>query len=192
MPDTKNHTPAFKATKYYFTAFMEQHRLFSAEYVRAFGIPTSGNREVDRELASSPTLCHLTIWDMAHHLHEGANITLEFPEKSVEIYEIITALLEDWRQISQNPVNSREIPMDELRKLDKLAQEVYQIARGYMTKAPVASRLFDSIASLERRRGISRNGPKSEDQIRRDVPHEHTPVSDTISKNLFQTTRQWR
>lgn len=184
------HTPAFKATRYTYEVYIPQFFLMKEPEGSPFGTPTSGNSEVDRNLAQSRTLARLTIIDMARYLAQGARITLEDQTKSVEIYKIVTDLLEEWRALSSSPVYTAEVPVEELRWLDGLAREVFMIARHYMKEDAGQGRVFRAISALESKRRFSRKDDKKAEATDAGKV-EHQPVSEAIEKNVLNKTRAW-
>lgn len=186
---TKKHTAAFRIFHYYYRCYIPQSQLYSREFLQQFGVPTTGDKKIDREMANSSTLAQLTIAQIANHFDDGATITLEDPRKSVEIYETIREHLVLCRETAQNPAGGEVPPMEDLRKLDNLAGEVYKIARGYMSQATEDSRLFSRLNQLGGRRAMTRDTKVPE---ARQVAAEHTPVTDAINKANFQRTKQWR
>jgi len=184
------HSAAHRIFHYLYKCYIPQHHLYSRDYLDTFGIPTTGDREVDKQLANSPTLCQLSIADMAEHFANGANMSLENPRVSVEIYETVREHLVNWQRIVQDPLDTTEPPLDDLRKLDEFAGEVYKIARGYMEKDQTKHGIFKGISALESRRAMSRK--ETADDTGPKMPVEHTPISDTIAKVSFQHTNRWR
>lgn len=185
----KKHSAAFRIFHYYYKCYIPQSQLYSRDYIHQFGIPTTGHKAIDREMANSPTLAQLTIAQMAEHFDDGATLTLQDPKQSVEIYKTIREHLILCREAAQNPVGGEVPPMEDLRKLDALAGEVYKIARGYMDRDVEDSRLFSKLDRLGGRRAMSRGGEVTE---RPRVKEEHTPITDAIAKANFERTKQWR
>ncbi|MBE0438212.1 MAG: hypothetical protein IBX57_00400 [Gammaproteobacteria bacterium] len=188
----KNHSTAHILFKYYYKVYIPQAHLYSKEYITTFGIPTSGDREVDRNLANAKTLTQMTIVEMAEYLDEGANLTLEEPEKSVEIYKVVKDHLSNWQRLINNPYEEVEVPVEDLRKLDALAAEVFKIARIYMKEEPTGSKLFDNLNALTSRRFLKRVADTPEERAIKNVNSEYKPVADTIAKTAFERRRQWR
>jgi hypothetical protein len=191
MGDVENKSAAYRIFHWYYKAFLPQYALYSRDYLENFGIPTTQNREIDRELSKTLTLCQVTISDMAEHLDNGVNIRLEDPKTSVEIYKTVREHLMDWDRIVRDSVGDINPPLDDLRKLDRLAVELYKIAKGYFEQAPSDSKLFQAIDRLESRRAISRK-PLAALPEHRKVQAEHTLITDSIAKEVFAKSRRWR
>lgn len=183
------HSPAFKLFNYYYECTIPQNHLYDQDYVSQFGIPTSGDADIDREMARSRVTVRLTIAQMATHLENGAPICLIDQKKSVEIYETIIAHLNNWkRKVTQSP-GAIEVPTKDLEELDALAGEVYKIAKGYM-EMEITDNPF---AQLMARAGYS--NPKRQEVIAEEeskLADQHTPISDTISRDVFSRRRKWR
>ena len=187
--EKKEHTAAYRIFHYYYKAYIPQHALYSQDFLETFGVPVSGDRQVDRELANTKTLAQLTIAEMAEKLDEGVPVTLEDPKKSVEIYKTLREHLNNWFTTVSNPVGSNAPPVEDLRRLDNLAGEVYKIARHYMKEAPSDSSLFRRLDQLGSNRAVSRHAePKEERQL----PEEHQPIHDAIVKEHFGGGRRWK
>lgn len=188
MTDKK--TPAYKIFHYLYRVYIPQHHLYTREYIEQFGIPSSGDSGVDRELANSKVLTRQTIAQMAELYNDGATMSLEDPSKSVEIYEVLKEHLRNWEAKVRNNVFEIDIPMDDLRKLDELAGEIFKVAKGYMKSNPTDSKLFSSLSRLNKRTGVKINDVRSNDTTVRDS--EYKPVVDTIAKEQFSRKRRAR
>lgn len=191
MP-AQEQTAAFKLFNYLYRVYIPQHHMYSNEYLKQFGIPTSGDSALDKAQANEMTLTQQTIAGMAELHADGAAIALEDPSKSVEIYEILRNHLNDWSRAVHEAFHDINPPIEDLRKLDDLATEVYKIAKGYMKTDELNSSLVSGISSLgglrrRRRRDIRQNVEVSgEGQAK-----EHTPISDTIAKESFAQRKRW-
>lgn len=183
------HSAAYKIFHYYYHCLIPQHHLYSQDFISTFGLPTSENREIDRELATSEVLTQVTIAEMSQHLANGANMTLEEPRKSVEVYRILREHLLDWKRKTEDPLDTTEPPVEDLRDLDALAVEVYKIAKGFMQTDDGGSRFFRSLQNMESRRAMSRFTESQDTKF--NVPQEHKPISDVIAKTAFKNRRRW-
>lgn len=182
---------AYQIFHRYFKCWMPQHHLYDRQFMETFGIPTSSDRDVDRELANSDTLCQLTVAEMAQHLNNGANLTLEDPKDSVVIYKLIQEHMRDWQAIVSDTFNTTEPPIDDLKMLDELAAEVFKIAHHYIEKDDGGSRLFNKLSSMESKRAMSRFAPAPVSDKPTPRP-EHKRISDYIAKKSFKNTHRWR
>ena len=189
--NTPETSAAYRIFHWYYKAFLPQYALYSPEYIQIFGTPTTQNRDIDRELSKSLTLCQLTISQMAIHLNNGISIRLEEPEKSVEIYRTVHEHLLDWDRVVRDSVGDINPPLEDLRLLDALAVELYKIAKGYFQMAPTASPFFQTIDRLESRRAMSRR-PLNTLPPGREVAPEHKLITESIAKEAFAKSRRWR
>jgi len=191
VPALEEQTAAYRIFHWYYLAFIPQYALYSADYLKNFGVPTTQNREIDRELAKALTKVQLTISEMAEHLDNGVNIQLEDPQKSVEIYKTVREHLIDWDHLVRDAIGDVDPPMEDLRKLDALAAELYKIAKGYMQIAPSDTKLFQTIDKLESRRAMSRH-PVPEQNAKPLLPANYQSITDNIAKEAFAKSRRWR
>lgn len=187
----QQHTVAYKLFHYYFKCYIPQYCLYSEAYYKEMGIPTTQDRAIDRTLANNPVLSQVTIAQMAEHFANGATLQLEKPEESAKIYQLITAHLDDWQVISNDPLDTTEPPVEDLRKLDALATELYKTARGYLSRDQLGNRLFKGLAALESQRAIDRHDPETNQNTSLTMPKEHHRVTELIGQASFKKKRQW-
>lgn len=190
MADPSQHTAAFKIFHYYYKCWIAQHYIVTNDLNMMFGIPTTGQREVDRELANSKMLVQLTINEMTEYFDRGANITLENQADAVTIYEIVHQHLHDWKQAASFEVSRMDIPVEDFRKLDAFAAEVFRLAKGQMKEAPKTGKLANKLSQLEGgRRAFARKTKQEKAEL---VPTEHKPLSEDIGKENFRRTNRYR
>ena len=176
----EEHTAAYKIFHYYFFLYIPQHFLYNAEIAKEYGTPTSGDKDIDRALANSQMLCQLTIAEMAEKLDQGASMTLQYPEKSAVIYEILRQHLVDWDNHVRLNIGDVDAPLDDLYMLDRLADEIYKIARHYIKTLKPINRLVSNIENLNNRRAMGRR--LKTDSNANSLPQAHKSLADSIAK----------
>ena len=65
MSENPEHSAAYKIFHYPFECTIPSFYLYSAEYVKVFGMPSSGDAKVDEHQLRSPVRCRLTVAAMA-------------------------------------------------------------------------------------------------------------------------------
>lgn len=101
---------------------------YGTAYLERYGLPTSGNLNVDRELMRQPTHCYITIAQMVEHYHEHTTISIVKRDDTKAIYEICQDYTFDWAKRIQNTVFNHNVPFEDLVQLDEFAEAVYQYA----------------------------------------------------------------
>lgn len=186
---TKKYPAAYRVFHFYYKCYIPQHFLYSQDFIDTFGLPTSEDRAVDRELAYSPVLSRLTISEMALHLDQGAVITLYEPNRSVTIYQTIREHLQDWELKVQSGMTNREPPLEDLRMLDALATELYKVARGYLEKEGDHTSI-GALFNNRKKQGITRHSQEEVKRRRQEaLPEKHTSITDKIAKIGFDRRR---
>lgn len=182
MQEVASHSAAKKIFEYFVECYIPSMYLYSQEYVDAFGMYTSGNESVDIQNHQKPIRVQLTVAQMAKHFSDGASISLVEPEESKQIYGWIVEHIGDWQnEITRDP-NRLDVPIEDLRILEKFAEAIYPMARNFMTVVPSGSTLFRSLDRLGRR-AIRRNITVAEKQ-NPDVPIAHSPMAQHIANEL--------
>lgn len=201
--DPSKHTAAYKIFHYKFICSIAAMHLQRQEHLEVFGYVTSGDAKVDRALALADMHVQLTIAAMAQFYDEGIPFKLVDPRDSVKIYQYINQHLLDWKQHIEFS-STTEAPIDELRKLDLVAAEVYQHARHYIQSAPFHSTLLNTIGGISARRGgmrrrgepprqVDANGqPAAPAAPAAPMVGAYTPMADALGKEVAERKKAWR
>ena len=182
------HTAAYKAFHYFFLCEVAEMHLMTKEFIAISGTVSTGDRELDRNMALQPRQCQLSIAAMAEFHSEGISINLVNPEDSLKIYQIIYDHLTDWNQKVLEQPNIK-IPVEDLQKFDSLAAEVYKLAKYYWKEDPYHGRLQHFLTNRSRRGRIRIGNPK---EHKTEHAAEHTPMTDAINAAMRKKDRPWR
>jgi hypothetical protein len=191
--DTSKHSAAYKLFHYKFICAIAHMHLHTQEHTEVFGYVTSGDAATDRAQAQAEAHVQLTVAAMAEFHHDGIPFRLVSPDPdAVKIYNLIYEHLSDWKKHMDQSA-SFEAPLDDLRKFDALAGEVYQIAKFYMATAPQHGALNAALQTLlARRGGMRRHAGPAAPEIVRQVASTHTPMADSIAKEVTERKKSWR
>jgi len=163
----KNRTTVWYLFNKLFHVRVNPLQVRTAEEIKRFGTPTTGNEDYDRELDKAE---HVVMWPIATmeaHYASGYTVKLVKREECQEIYKLISNHLSAMRNTVVESENVRDDPktMDELIRLDNFADAVFQHARygmkdnlqhaGYARRARSRDR-FASLADLTRRGDVGR------------------------------------
>lgn len=85
------------------------------------GVPSTGDKQFDKELMSLPRRVSFTIPQMSDYLEQGASIALVHPNDSVEIYSLIQQHVANWAWIIRTQFNFRPPPAEDFECLQRLA-----------------------------------------------------------------------
>lgn len=103
--------------------------MLSVEYLRHFGMPTSGVKEIDAEQNKQLITTYMSIEKMVELFKNGANILLGEKDAPKKIYDAVSKHLEAWKYQIENGVNVGDAPYDDLLALDAFANTVYEHAK---------------------------------------------------------------
>ena len=181
------HTPAERIGLYWYLVRIPQIFLITEQELAHKGIVSSGNARMDRDAILGEVDAQLRICDMAEILEEGGSFTITEPQKSVEIYNTIVEVLNDWRHTVERTIVG-DVPLDELRKLDALAVEVYKTARIFIKTSDTVG--FFNTANLFKNRPLP--GKALQDKPERKVAEEHKSIYDSINAELITQGIPWK
>lgn len=122
----------------------------SVDYLKQFGMPTSGDARYDKETAHEQVIRMLSINQMVEYFRSGITVGVCDVKDTKEIYEIIVRHLEAWKQKLHFELNVRAAPVDDLVLLDDFASAVYKHARHHFTRQYVSSLLAQRMSTTLR------------------------------------------
>jgi hypothetical protein len=192
-PDPKSQTAAFKIFNNHWLCFVRQIDLVSKEYLEVGGVITSGIKEIDRTAMMAYVPCRPTIVQMAILVDEGAPIRLKDPNDAPKIYNTIRQHLVDHAKACEYDINKSKVPVDDLRKLDVLAEYVYPISRGMLlANGPEEHEFHRRLREFGGRGFISKLRPTVAQEMAAQQPA--TPYESgmpSITKALGQRDKPW-
>jgi hypothetical protein len=166
--DTSKHTAAFKIFNYPFLCSIQAVHLMTADYLKEGGYVTSGIGEIDKAMMYKFVPVRLKIVHMANFADEGVTFRLHNPTDAPKIYQIIRQHLDDHARAAKYDINKSKVPIDDLRKLDALAELVYPISQGMRdANAPEETDFFKRLREFGGRGFLSK--------LRVDAPKEEAP-----------------
>lgn len=116
--------------------------LRSLDDVRRYGVPVSGEPDIDRGLAGHLVQTSLTIAKMTELFAQGIPVYLTNPETDAKkIYERVFDHLVAWQQVISNSFNPGNPPLEDLRNLLSFAKAVFPHAERHATLAEAISGL---------------------------------------------------
>ena len=122
---------AFKLFHYWFMVIVPQSTMYNENDTEYYGIPTSGNKQIDAEMAESDSYQSVTPAEMAHLVANGVRLTLSDPFDAARIYRIIGTHFENWRDALELRNNRVPPPIQGLYEFNKLAHLLIEIAKPH-------------------------------------------------------------
>lgn len=122
-----------------YTVYIPDQLTLNPDYVRKFGTPSSGNKDVDAMMATNFTMVKIPIIRIAEYHEDGIEIQIPSREDMLKIHKDIELYLSEWRerltyQINLDVQKSRQM----LTSLETLSKVIYQKAKP----KEVINRLF--------------------------------------------------
>jgi len=104
----------------------------SEEYIRQFGVPSSGDKKIDKEQMNQLITTYMTIEKMVSLFKEGVPIRLVEPDSPKRIYESTSKYLDYCRNMLERQINISDAPLEDLLAMDLFANSVYEHAKYHM------------------------------------------------------------
>ncbi len=101
----------------------------SVDYIKEFGLPTSGDPDIDKEQANQYVTTYLSIAKLVDYHKEGVPIRIVNKKDVEDIYLAINEHLEAWKLQIRNGINIGDAPIEDLIAMDAFANDVYGHAK---------------------------------------------------------------
>lgn len=147
MSAVKEHDTSWYLWELRFACQVPQLATMSETYLRMFGLPTSGNPDVDRTLNNQWLDLWLNIDSMVEYHRKGAPVRVLKHEDTLTIYLHIQDHLEAWAKHTKGGFHMYRVPKEDLIALDRLASHVYPHARNHFKDNSVQSSFLRSLES---------------------------------------------
>ena len=120
----------------------------SEEYLRHFGMPSSGDPDIDRELNNQWIDTLIPISTMVDYHRRGIPVKVVKYDDAKLIYDYIEKHLQAWVQNLKHGLNIGNAPVEDLIAMNEFANTVYTHARAYYTESTVQSSFMRAIENL--------------------------------------------
>lgn len=106
-------------------------------HVKEVGTYTTGNAEMDMQMATAPLRRYMTIAAMVLFHDDGAPITLMQPTDSMQIYSMLMEHLGNWRWIVEMFLNATPPPADDFYMMESFANAIQPLAKCCAEGKPI-------------------------------------------------------
>ena len=129
---------------------------YSNEYIRKNAVNISGDKKLDRMMVNQMVDVNQTCAGLALIISEGYSVSITNRWDCVQIYSDIQEHFRNWLDMTYSGYPPDAFPpIEDLRLLEALALEMHTEAQRLSPKdREVASRIFDGIERMNRRRNL--------------------------------------
>jgi hypothetical protein len=136
--------------EYLFKCRIPNLQTMSEEYIRFFGMPTTGDASIDQAMADQWITTMLPISKMVEYSKQGITIKIVKYDDVKVMYNYITLHLQAWKNQIGNGINVGDAPIDDLIDLDAFANLVYDQAKFQFTRDIADSLLERQMSTITR------------------------------------------
>lgn len=185
-------SPAYRIFHDLWLAEVPEMYCYGMDYIAEAGMPTTGDRQLDKAMSSIPRRRYMTVAAMVLFHEEGAPITLVTPADSIPIYQMLQEHMKNWQYIVNNFMNCNPPPAEELYMLDEFARAVHPLSLCYndgSTPATGVERAMKTIrgkhSSLMMTMGRKRRGENERHDVPQNQDQTHQSVADDIARRMW-------
>lgn len=165
----------------------------SKEYLQLFGVHTTGDKGIDKEMANQWITTYKTIAEMAELFKDSKAVKVPKMSDCEAIYKSVEYHLSRWATTAKTSIHTGSMPIDDLLLLDQFATAIYPYAIENSSKREIIDNLFareldTTFINFDNIFG------KPVDSKPRDVDEEgYEKLAPRESyQNAFMDTRRWR
>lgn len=99
------------------------------DHIRKFGVPSSGNKEVDKMMSSNLTFVKIPIIKILEYYDNGVGVQIPERKDMIAIHKTIEKYLEEWREHIRYDINLNRMEYKPLLTgLEKLSKLIFEKA----------------------------------------------------------------
>ncbi len=103
----------------------------NTDYIRKFGVRSSGDKNVDAMMASNTTYVRIPIIKILEYFDNGVEVQIPSRDDMLTIHKNIEKYLDEWKQHMRYDINSSAVQHKQLiLNLEKLSKTIYDKAKG--------------------------------------------------------------
>ena len=176
-------------TDYYYSVRLNVLENTSEEYIKIFGVPITGSKEIDHNLLTRWYQTQIPICKMVDLYKDGKTIHIVNNSDTKKIYEAIDQHLNLWLTYLKQRVNIDLAPMEDLLIMDKLAQEIYPYAVEHFKKHEIENIFGNQFSNINANRQTffkQKNNNKQETITKRES------MEDFLKDQINNKNSRWR
>ena len=186
-----------------FTCRVKLISTMSEDYIKLFGMPSTGIPEYDREIPNEMVIRMLTINQMVEFFKQGVTVHVIDYKDTKTIYELITDHLMAWKQKLAVGFNNRAAPIEDLILLDQFANVVYKHAAPQFTTEiyeSILARQISSTLRVSRQNVLAKpktyliNADTGEKEVVEEKIPERVSMADdfNLNKGMIGVPNRWK
>lgn len=103
----------------------------NTDYIRKFGVRSSGDKNVDAMMANNTTMVRIPIIKILEYFDNGVEVQIPSREDMLTIHRNIELYLDEWRAYMRYDINSSAMQHKQLiLNLEKLSKLIYDKAKN--------------------------------------------------------------
>lgn len=139
-----------------FLCEIPEHFFHTVDMLKIYGMRSSGDRALDRELMLTWRPSYMTIVQMATFFNEGAPVRLKRISDAPVISDIVERHLNNWLIVVTETYLCNNVPVEDLMLLDQFYTSCAKISKAVVDKKPVRDNILSKFSmGIFNNQGIS-------------------------------------
>ena len=177
-----------------FKCIVNQMDITSKDYLKRFGTQTSGDIQIDREMANQPIVTYKCIADMVDLFRDNAPIKVPSMSDCKLIYEYVDYHIQSWANVVQHSLNLGNAPLSDLIEMDKFATKLYPYVLDNKTimenSSVFAQHLGGNYVTFDNVLGSYKSPFQIEEEAKKE--QELIPQRDSYADVFVARSKSWR
>lgn len=112
-----------------YNAYVPDFVTINRDYIRKFGVPSSGNKDIDKMMSNNLTFVKIPIIKILEHYDNGVVVEIPSRQDMIAIHKAIERYLQEWRDHLTYDINSdKQTHKTLILSLEKLSKLIFEKA----------------------------------------------------------------
>lgn len=139
-----------------FLCEIPEHFFHTVDMIKVYGVRSSGDKTLDRELMMAWRASYMTIVQMAVYFNEGAPVKLKQITDAPRISDLIERHLTNWLTVVTETYLCSNVPLEDLMVLDQFNKTCGRITKAVVEKKPVKDNVLSKFnMNIFNKQGVS-------------------------------------
>lgn len=139
-----------------FLCEIPEHFFHTVDMIKVYGVRSSGDKSLDKELMMAWRASYMTIVQMAVYFNEGAPVKLKQATDAPRISGLIERHLTNWLTVVTETYLCSNVPLEDLMVLDQFNKTCSRITKAVVEKKPVKDNVLSKFnMNIFNKQGVS-------------------------------------
>ncbi len=144
-----------------YSVYVPDFVTMNRDYIRKFGVPSSGNKDIDKMMATNTTFVKIPIIKILEYFENGVEVQIPSRPDMINIHKHIEDYLSEWREHIKYDINLNRMEHKTLLLgLERLSKLIYDKAYPKeVVTSPLSPQAFGLVNALHKHKPTELSKP---------------------------------